>query len=70
MQKLGMDDRTDEEKFRDEIKADEETKDGLMNLTLNDGSNGGPVVNMIIDTKKNYAPKQDLGKPEKSIQLM
>jgi len=41
-----------------------------MNLTLNDGTNGGPSVNLMIDTKKNYAPKQDLGNPEKSIKLM
>ena len=65
-----MDDRTEEEKFRDEIRAEEETKVGLMNLMLNDGSNGGPIVNMMIDTNKNYAPKQDLSKPEKSIKLM
>ncbi len=70
MQRLGMDERTDEEKFRDELRAEEETKDGLMNLTLNDGTNGGPSVHLMIDTKKNYAPKQDLSKPEKSIKLM
>lgn len=30
----------------------------------------GPQVSVIIDTKKNYAPKQNVNRPEKSIRLM
>ena len=57
MQILGMDSRSEEEKFLDELRREEETKDGMMNLQLNDGSRGGPVVNMVIDTRKNQAPR-------------
>jgi hypothetical protein len=68
MKKLGIDDRTPEQKFLDEIR--EESKEPMVDLMLNDGCNGGPKVNMIIDTRKNLAPKQDLSKPEKSIRIM
>jgi len=67
MVKLGIDTRTAEQVFMDEINAE---KAGMMTLKLNDGSRGGPVVNMMIDTRKNYQPKQDLSKPKKSIKLM
>lgn len=70
MIKLGIDTRTAEQVFRDEIKAERAQKEGIMTLKLSDGSSGGPVVNMMIDTRKNYQPKQDLSKPEKSIKLM
>ena len=69
MKKLGIDGRSAEERFRDELQM-EETKDAMLNLQLNDGAHGGPMVNMIIDTRKNQAPKQDLNKPERSIRLM
>lgn len=32
--------------------------------------NGMPAVNLIISGKANLAPKQNLNKPERSIQLM
>jgi hypothetical protein len=41
----------------EEFNQMEETKDAMLNLQLSDGSNGGPVVNMMIDTRKKYAPK-------------
>jgi len=41
----------------EEFNQMEETKDAMLNLQLSDGSRGGPVVNMMIDTRKNYAPK-------------
>lgn len=72
MKKLGIDGRSAEERFLDDMRKDEESKDAnpLMTLALNDGSRGGPVVNVVIDTRKVMAPKQNLQKPEKSIQLM
>lgn len=71
MKKLGLDGRSAEEKLRDELRMEEETKDGMMNLQISDGRGGGaPQVNLMIDTRKNQAPKQDLSKPERSIQLM
>lgn len=70
MKNLGIDGRTPEQKFLDEIRAEEESKDPILNLQLNDGKKGGPSVNILIDTRKNFVPKQDLSKPEKSIKLM
>ena len=69
MIKLGIDSRTAEEIFMDEIRAEKEQamNGGMMNLQISDGSRGGPVVNMMIDTKKKMIPKQDLSRPEKSI---
>lgn len=54
----------------DEMK--EESKEPVINLELNENARHGvgPSVNILIDTRKNLAPKQDLSKPEKSIQLM
>ena len=72
MIKLGIDDRTPEEKFLDEMRLEEEKKlnNGMLNLQLSDGQNGRPQVNLIVNTNKNQVPKQNLQKPEKSIQLM
>jgi len=56
MKKLGLDDRTEEEKFLDELKADEEKKEDI-NICFNDGSNGRPAVNLVIPRKASYAPK-------------
>jgi len=39
----------------DELK--EESKEPILDLELNDGANGGPKVNILIDTRKNLAPK-------------
>ena len=60
MVKLGIDTRTAEQVFRDEIQAEKAQKEGIITLKLSDGSRGGPVVNMMIETRKNYQPKQDL----------
>ena len=71
MKALGTDGRTPEEKLMDELRLEEEQKKGgLMNLELSSGVNGGPAVNIVLDPKKNYQPKQNLAKPEKSIKLM
>jgi hypothetical protein len=69
MKKLGIDGRSAEQRFLDEMRQEEESKDTnpLMTLALNDGKRGGPQVNVVIDTRKNMAPKQNLQKPEKSI---
>lgn len=67
MKKLGIDGRTPEQRWIDEMK--EEQKDSVIMLNLNSGQ-VGPNVNIMIDTKKNLRPKQDVSKPEKSIQLM
>ena len=56
MKKLGIDGRSAEEKFLDEMRM-EEKKEPLMHLALNDGSRGGPTVNVVIDTRKIMAPK-------------
>lgn len=56
MKKLNLDSRTEEEKFRDEIREEEEKK-GDINICFNDGSNGMPAVNMVISRKANLAPK-------------
>lgn len=69
MKKLNLDGRTEEQKFLDEIKQEEEKKEDI-NICFNDGSNGMPVVNMVISGKANLAPKQKMDKPERSIQLM
>ena len=72
MIRLGIDDRTPEEKFLDEMKLEEMKKlnGGMLNLQLSDGTGGKPQVNLIVNTQKNQAPKQNLQKPERSIQLM
>lgn len=71
MKALGIDGRTAEEKLMDELRLEEEQKrQGLMNLELSSGIGGGPSVNVLLDPRKNYAPKQNLKKPEKSIKLM
>ena len=46
----------------------EESKEPVMKLKLS----GGPRVdiNVKIDARNNFAPKQNLAKPERSIQLM
>ena len=69
MIKLGIDDRTPEEKFLDEMRLEEEKKlnNGMLNLQLSDGKAGRPQVNLIVNTNKNQAPKQNLQKPERSI---
>ena len=72
MIRLGIDNRTPEEKFLDEMKLEEEKKlnDGMLNLQLCDGQGSMPQVSIIVNTNKNQAPKQNLQKPERSIQLM
>ena len=45
-------------------------KPGQQEVVLNPGQSNVPQVSMIIDKNKNYAPKQNLNRPEKSIQLM
>lgn len=67
MKKLGMDGRSEEQRFLDEM--NEERKEPMITLNLNQ-SGAGPDVNVIIDTRMNLAPKQNLAKPERSIQLM
>ena len=59
MIRLGIDDRTPEEKFLDEMRLEEEKKlnNGMLNLQLSDGTNGKPMVNLIVNTQKNQAPK-------------
>ena len=47
----------------------EEQKESVITMNLNSGQ-VGPDVNIMIDTRKNLKPKQDVKKPEKSIQLM
>ena len=72
MIKLGIDDRTPEQKFLDEMRLEEEKKlnGGMLNLQLSDGQAGRPLVNLIVNTNKNQVPKQNLQKPERSVQLM
>lgn len=65
--KLGIDSRTPEQRFLDEMK--EESKEQVITLNLNQ-SGVGPDVNIMVDTSKCLQPKQDLSKPEKSIQMM
>ena len=64
MKKLGIDGRTPEQLFLDELK--EESKEPIINMKLSSGG-VGPEVNLVIDTRKNLAPKQDTSKPERSI---
>jgi hypothetical protein len=46
-------------------------RNGQRELIMNPGSGANmPQMSMILDRNKNYAPKQDLNKPEKSIQIM
>ena len=51
MKKLGIDGRSPEQKFLDEIKEEEAMKlsGGMMELQISDGSRGGPQVKMIIN---------------------
>ena len=72
MIRLGIDQRTPEEKFLDEMRLEEEMKEngGMINLQLSDGQAGRPQVNLIVNANKNQAPKQNLQKPERSVQLM
>ena len=37
---------------------------------MHPGNSRIPQVSVVIDMKKNYAPKQNLQKPERSVQLM
>jgi hypothetical protein len=67
MKKLGIDGRTPEQKWIDEM--NEEKKEPVIMLNLNSGQ-VGPDVNIMIDTRKVLKPKQDVSKPEKSIVLM
>ena len=65
MKKLGLDGRTAEQRFLDEIR-EEESKEPVITLNLNQ-SGVGPDVNIMIDTRKKLQPMQDLTKPEKSV---
>ena len=72
MIKLGVDPRSPEEKLLDEFRQEEEMKlnKGMINLQLGDGQNGRPLVNLIVNANKPQVRKQDLSKPERSVQLM
>lgn len=68
MIKLGMDMRSEEEKFRDELRDEQEQAQ----IAAQGGHflNVSPGVNIMIPQKKSYAPKQDVTKPERSVLLM
>ena len=85
--KLGLDTRSYEERLIEELKEEEKQgqvvqqqhsslgiplKQGQTELIMNPGAgNHIPQVSVIIDTNKNYNPKQDPTKrPEKSIRIM
>ncbi|CDW88981.1 UNKNOWN [Stylonychia lemnae] len=74
MKKLKLDGRTAEERFLEEIKRGDQEESKQIVLTLQEDGAGGiaqrPQVQYIIERKQNFAPKQNLAKPEKSIQLM
>ena len=72
MNNLGIDSRTPEQRFLDEMRIEEEKKanGGMLNLELSAGGGNRPQVNLMVNTMKNQAPKQNLAKPERSIQLM
>ena len=72
MNNLGIDSRTPEQRFIDEMRIEEEKKanGGMLNLELSAGGGGRPQVNLVVNTMKNQAPKQNLNKPERSVQLM
>ena len=72
MNNLGIDSRTPEQRFLDEMRIEEEKKanGGMLNLQLQEGGGSRPAVNLVVNTMKNQAPKQNLNKPERSIQLM
>jgi hypothetical protein len=82
--KMGIDGRSAEEKLMEELRLEEEKKGDeeqqvsslgvpmtrtQQEIVLNPGG-AGPQVSVIVGTKKNLAPKQNLNKPEKSIQQM
>lgn len=69
MNDLGIDQRTPEQRFIDEMRIEEERKanGGMINLELSAGGNGRPQVNLVVNTMKNQAPKQDLNRPERSM---
>ena len=68
MKKLGIDGRTPEQRFLDEIREEElrQQNGGMMEVQLADGSRG-PQMSILVNKTKDQAPKQDLSKPEKSI---
>lgn len=72
MNNLGIDSRTPEQRFLDEMRIEEEKKanGGMLNLELSKGGGNAPQVNLMVNVMKNQAPKQNLAKPERSIQLM
>jgi len=74
MNNLGIDSRTPEQRFIDENRIEEEKKanGGMLNLEISAGdASGRPQVNLVVNVlKNNQAPKQNLNKPERSIQLM
>ena len=75
MKKLGIDGRSAEERYLDDIKQEEEEKKneseprftasgipipkGHTEIIMNPGMQG-PQVSIIIDRKKNFNPKQNL----------
>ena len=55
MIRLGIDDRTPEQKFLDEMRLEEEKKEngGMLNLQLCDGQGTMPQVSIVVNTNKN-----------------
>ena len=72
MNDLGIDARTPEQRWLDEMRIEEQKRanGGMLNLQLSAGNGNRPQVNLIVNTMKNQRPKQDLSKPERSVQLM
>jgi hypothetical protein len=42
----------------------------FVQIKVGEGSKNFGPVNLLVEKKASYAPKQDLSKPERSIQLM
>jgi len=59
MNNLGIDSRTPEQRYLDEMRIEEQKREngGMLNLELSAGGGGRPQVNMIVNTMKNQAPK-------------
>lgn len=73
LKKLKLDGRTDEERMLEDLKLEEEKQEQVVLNIQADGQDGvfsRPQVQLIINNQRNIAPKQNLAKPEKSIQIM
>ena len=49
------------------IEEEKKANGGMLNLELSAGGGNRPQVNLMVNTQKNQAPKQNLNKPERSI---